>query len=322
MSSPLQSEPAQECQPSQPDARRPGTTKFNRKRPISLHVPPLPDPYIHRSILEDKDSASKGMTLEDKVRQALLAEHRKPLINLHGMSGTGKSSLAVHVVQNLTERDFPDGILWGDLENLAPHDQLRSFLTALDTDWRNNALTLRTYDTMSGYEMGLDTLKAAMDQQHPRYSELLVYEQRLGEVISKTRRYGDTEVNKSERAEIIDHLNDLTQKALGVSFNELSQLGSSRVSRPEQADNVLYANDSLRDIFWKRLLNTQARFLIVLDNVKDDRQIAAFLPSGAEQVGRCRILAISIAKLANPPVPCEDQHVENFNEAEATQLFC
>jgi len=76
-------------------------------------------------------------------------------------------------------------------------------------------------DVYSHYETGLHQLLNQVKRDHPRYSELLVYQQRLTENIGRSRRYGDSETRKADRSEIIDHLNDLSLSILDMSFNDL-----------------------------------------------------------------------------------------------------
>jgi hypothetical protein len=77
-------------------------------------------------------------------------------------------------------------------------------------------------DIFSRYETGLRQLigqvKPGQPQQH---AEVLVYQQRLVENITQSRRYGDNDILKFERARIIDRLNEFTLATLGKSFNEL-----------------------------------------------------------------------------------------------------
>ena len=76
-------------------------------------------------------------------------------------------------------------------------------------------------DVYSRYENGLHQLLMRMEPDNHRYSEALVYQQRLVENIARSRRYGDTDTSKAERAEIIDRLNELALAVVTVSFIEL-----------------------------------------------------------------------------------------------------
>lgn len=78
-------------------------------------------------------------------------------------------------------------------------------------------------DLYTPYEIGMARLLKRV-QNHPRHSDALVYQQQLAENIARTRRYGDTQTRRAERAEIIDRLNGLALAVLGVSFRDLSQV--------------------------------------------------------------------------------------------------
>jgi hypothetical protein len=76
-------------------------------------------------------------------------------------------------------------------------------------------------DPFAGYEAGLEVLMRRLGREHPRFNDVLVFEQRLRELLVAARRYGDTETLRAERATVIDRLNELAQETLGVSFNAL-----------------------------------------------------------------------------------------------------
>jgi tetratricopeptide (TPR) repeat protein len=73
-------------------------------------------------------------------------------------------------------------------------------------------------------------LLAQFGRDHPRYTEVLVYQQRLLENLARTRLYGDTETSRAERAEILDRLNHLVLEAGGKSFSAILS-GSGAVSQ-------------------------------------------------------------------------------------------
>jgi hypothetical protein len=74
------------------------------------------------------------------------------------------------------------------------------------------------------YELGLSKLLERLGQDHPRYGDTLVFQQRLEENIAQSRRYGDTKTHKAERAEIIEGVNQLARDVIGTSFNQLCGL--------------------------------------------------------------------------------------------------
>jgi len=85
------------------------------------------------------------------------------------------------------------------------------------------------------YETGLSSLLKRLGQDHVRYTEALVLQSRLLENLAQTRRYGDTETRRAERAQIIEALNRLALEALETSFNDLIQETSSVSSKGEGA---------------------------------------------------------------------------------------
>lgn len=85
-------------------------------------------------------------------------------------------------------------------------------------------------DIYTSYEKGVALLIKRLDNHHPRLQEARVLQARLYENVNKARRYGDHSDNRSERNQIICALNQLADRALGVSFNELilPQLDSTK----------------------------------------------------------------------------------------------
>jgi len=72
------------------------------------------------------------------------------------------------------------------------------------------------------YETGIKRLLEWLGSGHPRYAEALTLQARLSENIAQTRRYGDNETRRTDRAQIVDSLNCLALETVGMSFNELS----------------------------------------------------------------------------------------------------
>jgi len=114
-----------------------------------------------------------------------------------------------------------------DLEDAINPGERSSILAALERlDVRRNIYRKverhlapqQPEDVYSSYEIGLGQLLTRLDRSHPRYSEALVLQQRLMENIASSRRYGDTDSQRAQRAEIVDRLNDLTLSVLGTSF--------------------------------------------------------------------------------------------------------
>jgi hypothetical protein len=77
-------------------------------------------------------------------------------------------------------------------------------------------------DAYTRYELGFQKLFAQLHNDHPRYQDALVYQQRLMESISQARRFGDTPEHKADRAAIVAQLNELAAAALGESFSKLA----------------------------------------------------------------------------------------------------
>ena len=80
---------------------------------------------------------------------------------------------------------------------------------------------MQSGDAFTPYENGVRNLLAQLGQNHARYSEALVYQQRLIENITLSRLYGDTDTRKAERAEVIARLNAITLTELQTAFNTL-----------------------------------------------------------------------------------------------------
>jgi len=76
-------------------------------------------------------------------------------------------------------------------------------------------------DIFTSYEIGLTRLLERLGRDHPRYLEALTYQHRLQENIAKARLYGDNPWLESQRAEIVDKLNQFALSAAGSSFRDL-----------------------------------------------------------------------------------------------------
>jgi hypothetical protein len=79
----------------------------------------------------------------------------------------------------------------------------------------------RHRDTYTPLEIKMEVLLERLGKDHERYSDAGNYQTRLDENLAQTRRYGDTELTRAARAEIIDRLNQLALSELGTAFNEL-----------------------------------------------------------------------------------------------------
>jgi hypothetical protein len=83
-------------------------------------------------------------------------------------------------------------------------------------------------DAFAHYEEGLNNLLEKLSKDSARYSELLVFEQRLRENIVQVRSYGDTETRRADRAQIVAALNQLALEETETNFNELCGFLASR----------------------------------------------------------------------------------------------
>ncbi len=95
-------------------------------------------------------------------------------------------------------------------------------------------------DTFDAYGRGIQELLNRLGKEHPRYADALVLQTRLTENIGQSRKFGDTQERRSDRAQIVDALNRLALEAVGQSFNELCDLAQDEpvlavptVSSPE-----------------------------------------------------------------------------------------
>lgn len=72
------------------------------------------------------------------------------------------------------------------------------------------------------YEQGLMILRK-LSNGTDWFADALLYEARLLENLQQERLYGTSEQYRTTRAQIVDQLNRLTYKHLGISFNDLCQ---------------------------------------------------------------------------------------------------
>lgn len=79
-------------------------------------------------------------------------------------------------------------------------------------------------DGFTLYETALTRLLERLGSDHARYADALVYQQRLQENIAQARKYGESDILKHARAQIVNMLNRLALETVLVSFNELCGL--------------------------------------------------------------------------------------------------
>jgi formylglycine-generating enzyme required for sulfatase activity len=81
-------------------------------------------------------------------------------------------------------------------------------------------------DIFASYEKGLTQLLDRLGSDHLHYVESLTLQTRLLENLAQVRNFSDSENLRSERNRILEQLNRLTLKCLGVTFNQLCGLVS------------------------------------------------------------------------------------------------
>lgn len=94
-------------------------------------------------------------------------------------------------------------------------------------------------DAYTPYETGLKHLLERIDSSHPRFTDLLVFQQRLSENITQTRRHGDTENRRAERSQVIDNLNQLAFTEVGFDFNALCVSDTTQFTLHDDNFNVI-----------------------------------------------------------------------------------
>lgn len=70
-------------------------------------------------------------------------------------------------------------------------------------------------DLYTGYERGVEKLLDLLDAQHPDRGAALTWQARLLENIADARRYGDDATRRSDRARILEQLNNVA-RAIGA----------------------------------------------------------------------------------------------------------
>ena len=81
-------------------------------------------------------------------------------------------------------------------------------------------------DIYTLYQDCTKQLIVRLGKQHPRYLQVLTYQNRLLENIESVRQFGDTGRIRDERIQIIQQLNRLALTELGISFNHLCEISS------------------------------------------------------------------------------------------------
>jgi hypothetical protein len=146
--------------------------------------------------LEGSNAIEGAIRMQDAQSNQLTSVHRAEAIaHIPESKGNGEQLYA--------------DVAWG-----GAHNSTREVLSEIPSG-------VHQPDGYSHYEIGLHVLLNRIELDDPHYPDALVYQQRLVENIKQSRRYGDNDTRKSERAEIVDRLNELSLSVLEVSFNKL-----------------------------------------------------------------------------------------------------
>ncbi|MBU1747558.1 MAG: SUMF1/EgtB/PvdO family nonheme iron enzyme [Chloroflexi bacterium] len=107
-------------------------------------------------------------------------------------------------------------------------------------------------DAYSLYEDGIVHLLEQLGQEHPRYADALIFEQRLRENIVQARRHGDTTDRQAARSEVVEQLNRLALAAVSMPFNQLCRLAAPAGERPAETYPLVLAH--LEDPWWRETI--------------------------------------------------------------------
>ena len=82
-------------------------------------------------------------------------------------------------------------------------------------------------------------------------------------------------------------------------------------------------NVPLRELFWRRLCQHEAGWLLVIDHLSDLRRLQTFLPTNPEQLGTCRILALgNLPHLGLPAIwRLHEMRLTVFSQEQAEVLY-
>lgn len=125
----------------------------------------------------------------------------------------GENALAL-LLCVLQDHYDPNDAYYGELDSLI--SRLNNVSTVLPSSTASTGA-----DPYTPYEVSMQILLSRLGKATPHYNEALIYQQRLDENLVGTRLYGDTEIRRAERAEILARLNALTMTTFNTVFSEL-----------------------------------------------------------------------------------------------------
>lgn len=164
--------------------------------------------YIITVAMQSKDEISSRKITDEKLHSAIKRLENKQVVLADSVITFGQNNQT----GDISIRD----VAGRDIININIHPITSPHTTLGIKQSRFN-------DTYSGYERGLDSLLAKINNSSSEYFRLLSLQQRLEENIRDARTFGDSQNRKSERAEIILQLNQMAITTINLTFNELCQ---------------------------------------------------------------------------------------------------
>ncbi len=92
------------------------------------------------------------------------------------------------------------------------------------------------------YRIGIKKLLDILGQEHPKYQDVLTFQQRLHENIHDVEAYGDSENYRSSRNQIIRGINELAVQTIQKSFDELCKPATIQIkpNSPSYQEAIWY----------------------------------------------------------------------------------
>lgn len=164
-------------------------------------------------------------------------------------------------------------------------------------------------DWYSRYEQAVEELLVRIDKNHPLYSDLLTFQSRLKENIYQARRHGDTENLRATRSQILEQLDITSEKTIGCSFQELSQMVASEKQSP-------YPN------FWQRFeIKEKVSYLRII-TARYKGHIAVWLLGTAILIALFAFFVIPSSRSIEwvPAIPPDDTEISPISDTEKGNL--